>query len=155
MSRLVQGMYSNPARQELFGLHAGQIRYRRDLVHNGGWYNEHGEKLGWGDLSAKDMNRISAELENDELFIVLDEASSYWNFVTFSKRRPRMLSVSEAEQSPGIEYLATKWRYIIAPGTVYAPISGISNYDPAKWLIQQGVKNAVTISRAEARKRLR
>jgi len=39
---------------EKFGICNGQMR-SCDFVHNGGWYNKSGEKIGWGDLSPSDM----------------------------------------------------------------------------------------------------
>jgi len=41
------------------GLREGVIRCREE-VHNGGWYNTLGEKLGWGDLTWK-ISRTSRQ----------------------------------------------------------------------------------------------
>jgi len=68
----------------LFGLRQNQMRMD-DFVHNGGWYNCKGEKIGWGDLSPNDIVRLSQELEDGEDFYVLGEQDSYWNFVKWAK----------------------------------------------------------------------
>lgn len=39
-----------------FGLKVGAVR-GKDLVHNGGWYNGVGEKIGWGDLAVEDIKK--------------------------------------------------------------------------------------------------
>lgn len=71
-------------------LHAGQIRsvnysncreceIDEKLVHNGGWYNREGEKIGWGDLSLSDMENVQRHLESGGVFIVLSETDSCEN----------------------------------------------------------------------------
>ena len=77
--RLTKGMFGHefaPAQGALFGFRAGQMR-SNDYVHNGGWYNKAGEKLGWGDLSEEDMVRLMQELEDGEFFIILPESASH------------------------------------------------------------------------------
>ena len=110
MTQLIKGMYGGEFSHEesnLFGLHCGQMRGGKDkLTYNSGWYNKSGEKLGWGDLSTEDMMRIAAELEANELFIILSEGKSCWD------HRTNWLS----ESAPGIAYVAKHAMYIIAKG---------------------------------------
>lgn len=114
MAQLTKGLYGHQFEQasNLFGLSCGQIR-GKDFVHNGGWYNKLGEKLGWGDLSVEDFQRIRRELEEGEMFIILGESDSFWNFVT----RPGLLghnAVTKPDvEAPGVDYVAAKARYII------------------------------------------
>ena len=85
MAQLIKGMYGHEFKPtcNLFGLYCGQMRGGdAKMTHNSGWYNKSGEKLGFGDLSVKDFKKISKELEKDELFIILGESDSFWNFVT-------------------------------------------------------------------------
>jgi len=77
---------------------------RTKLTHNSGWYNKSGEKLGWGDLSNKDMTRISRELKADEIFITLGEQDSHWQ----TTRR------SVSESAPGVDYVIKYATYVIA-----------------------------------------
>jgi hypothetical protein len=145
---------SNASR--LFGIRGGQCRYHGDFVHNGGWYNKAGEKLGWGDLSPDDINRISSELADDELFVILGETDSHWNFVSFEDRDGLTWKKTTKEEfEPGRKYLAEKWRYIIAPGKVYVPQSRMADYDPSDYLRGQGIRNPVVIDRKDAKKLLR
>lgn len=120
MSRLVKGLYGHEFRSEsrLFGLICGQMRVM-ELVHNGGWYNQHGEKLGWGDLSKDDLNRIKAELEPGEIFVVLPEHASFWNFVTHPGMIGSMSVVKPDEQAPGVDYIREHCSWIITPGKIY------------------------------------
>lgn len=97
-----------------FGLRVGQIR-GRDMVHNAGWYDRTGKKLGWGDLSPDDFRRISLDLGEGELFIVLSESDSFWNFVT---RKPTLATKPE-EKAPGIDYVAEKCAYILGQDQMY------------------------------------
>jgi hypothetical protein len=120
MTQLTKNMYGTESRRtgNLFGLACGQMRGRQ-FVHNGGWYNKAGEKLGWGDLSVDDFMTIALELEEGEVFIVLHERASFWQFVT----RPGLLG-SDAQtavdiNSPGLDYVSENAAYIIAPCEIF------------------------------------
>lgn len=142
MARLTKGLYGHQfgPTSNLFGLHCGQIR-GKDFVHNGGWYNRLGEKLGWGDLSTDDFFRIRRELEEGEMFIILGESDSFWNFVT----RPGLLghnAVTKPDvEAPGVDYVAEKARYIITK----APKGGFGMYvvsdypSEEEWLNRDGL----------------
>lgn len=116
--QLTKGMFGYRrfrASSNLFGLRCQQIRYC-DFVRNGGWYNKAGERLGWGDLSLKDFLRISSELENGELFIVLYELDSYWNFCAPSG----IIGTTKiTRKEPGVDYVAEHCCFIIVPGLLY------------------------------------
>ena len=109
MSRLTVGMYGdgrNEPPSKLFGICTGQSG--ASLAHNAGWYNRAGERLGIGSLSADHMERISSELEEDELFIVLPERHvDYFNWL------------------PGVDFVAEHCGFIIAPGQIY----GVYRFD--------------------------
>lgn len=115
MSRLAKGMYDG-AEPGLFGLKLGQIRNER-LVKAGGWYNERGEKLGWGDLSPGDFKRICLELRDDELFVVLSDVDSFAAFV--KKVDETMIEVQPQIEAPGIDYVAKKCRFVIQQSIFY------------------------------------
>lgn len=114
MKRLIEGMYIGELEpgSNLFGLQGGQFRHKHTrIVHNAGWYNRECKRLGWGDLSDEDFKRISRELKDDELFIIIDEQE-------FSGHPVRRLHNNEVE-IPGIDYAAIHCCYIIAPGQIY------------------------------------
>jgi len=118
MNRLKKGLYGSQRRprSRLFGLRCGQISARSEkVVHNGGWYNSAGEKLGWGDLSVQDIGRISRGLRKGELFIVLGERDSYWNFVSFKPE----FRTSRKEKAPGIRYVIDRCYLIVARSRIY------------------------------------
>jgi len=102
----------------LFGLRCGQIR-GGEIAHNGGWYNHRGEKLGWGDLAAVDFGRISRELMPDELFIVLGEQNSFWEFVEKIGAIGSQCTTTPTIEAPGVEYVTERAMYIISPGKCY------------------------------------
>lgn len=108
---------------EELGLREGAIR-GDDFVHNGGWYNSAGDKIGWGDLSPLDFSRIQSKLKEKECFIVLGESDSYWHFVTFDKEVSKNPGITKVwvdaqEKNPGLEYIASKIYYLITKDTVY------------------------------------
>lgn len=122
MAQLTRGMYGNEFNRTgtVFGLRCGQMRYRPDkITHNSGWYNKLGEKLGWGDLGASDFKRIAKELEDGELFIILGESDSFWNFVTQIGPIGSMLKTTPTIEAPGIDYVASHARFVIAQGKLY------------------------------------
>lgn len=99
-----------------FGLSCGQLRGSR-VIHNGGWYNIYGEKIGWGDLSHRDLENISHGLTESEVFVILAEHSSYWAFVSSNKEMNR---VDPKEESPGLDYILNHFVYLIIKGKIYS-----------------------------------
>jgi len=131
MNRLVRGTYPRSASGDpsLFGLSAGQIRDGNDsqnprLRKNTGWYNAHGQKLGWGDLSSADCARISAELLAGELFIILGERESFWDFVTDRNEMDAHLGKALVMESPGTKYVGDHALFLIETGHVYEVVDG-------------------------------
>ena len=118
--RLTKGLFGHEFRSAstLFGIRCGQCR-GRDFVHNGGWYNRDGEKLGWGDLAPADFLKISNELEDGELFIILYESDSFWNFVTRLGIIGSMATVKPDVEAPGVDFVAEKCCYIVAKHRLY------------------------------------
>ncbi len=114
MAQLTKGMYGSQFERvsSLFGLSCGQIR-GKDFVHNGGWYNKQGEKLGWGDLAVEDFQKIRRELEDGELFIILGEKDSFWNFTTTPGLLGHNCGTKPTIEAPGVDYVAAKARFII------------------------------------------
>ena len=118
--RLTTGLYGHEFRNasDLFGIRCGQMR-ADDTIHNGGWYNHLGQKLGWGDLSRDDLKRISQQLEPGEVFVVLPESASFWEFVKQPGLIGSMASVDRrTEQEPGIDYVRKHASWIIVTGRV-------------------------------------
>ncbi len=99
-------MYEFERPGQLFGLSHDQVRCPR-LVTNAGWFNSAGEKIGYGDLSADDIRRISSEEINwGELFIVLEEDDHRSNL-------PKDLK----HDAPGIDYVLSKAHMVLARET--------------------------------------
>jgi len=121
MPTLTQAMYGtefNPT-SRLFGLRCGQMRSTSKLVHNGGWYNRQGEKLGWGDLSTTDFLNIQAGLPELELWVVIDEGASFWKFVTNVGVIGAMCSTVHTVSAPGVDYVAEHCSFIVCSMELY------------------------------------
>lgn len=114
--QLKKGMYGEEHRQTgaLFGLRCGQHRSVEKLTHGSGWYNKAGEKLGWGDLSARDFERISRDIHENELFFVLSEQASYRDFITMKGVVDPDTGAELKMEAPGYKYVAEHAIYIIA-----------------------------------------
>jgi hypothetical protein len=122
MAQLTKGMYGDEfgPTSNLFGLYCGQMRGGpTKLTHNSGWYNRRGEKLGWGDMSKEDFRRISRDLEDGELFIIISEQDSFWRFVTRPGIIGRMAKVRSNIDAPGVKYVVEHAMFIIAKGQLY------------------------------------
>lgn len=124
-SEFEHGTPTNEAR-ELFGISCGQIR-TRDLVHNGGWYDKEGYKLGWGDLGPVDFPRIQKALEKDQVFVILSEVDSFWKFVQGPiKIMGWMQNTNPMMNHPGRKYLTEHGMMLITSTKVFC-ISDYSN----------------------------
>jgi hypothetical protein len=122
---------------ERFGLHEGQMRGLGHLVHNGGWYNSKGEKIGWGDLDNNDFSRLRDNLPKEEVFYVLTESDSFWNFV---EHNPGLTgdfcTTSSNEKNPGLKYVREKAYWAVIYGTIYS-VSEYNENGPSEY---QGLK---------------
>jgi len=123
MNRLTRGCFGSAFEQEKVSgfefLSCGQMRVKEHFGHNAGWYNKSGEKIGWGDLNVEDVKKLMRNLQPGELFITVSEHDSFWKFVTSFGPIGSMCSTDPQEQEPGIDYLAEKSRYIIAPRELF------------------------------------
>ena len=123
-----------------FGIRTGQIRCH-ETVHNGGWYNTRGEKLGWGDLNPTDYARIQANLDEGDMFVILSEQDSFWAFVVQLDGPIGCMHKTAAEMyAPGIAYvkehcfmLITKTRVVYVSD--YADDTHVLNREDAAALI--------------------
>jgi hypothetical protein len=102
-----------------FNIVCGQMK-SYDLVHNGGWYNKKGQKLGWGDMDPTTFKEIAQHLPSDEVFIVLPESASHWDFVKFTSTHA---VVDATALNPGPTYCAEKASYFVHGGVTYRVIS--------------------------------
>ncbi|MES3005153.1 MAG: hypothetical protein V4690_03545 [Patescibacteria group bacterium] len=111
MPQLTKGVYGtefNATQNAPLGLRCGQMKAGNKITHNHGWYNKFGERLGFGDLSADDFQRIMTEIEGDELFITLGEEDSHHGL---------MSDHPELEyDAPGVDYIVQHCRYVVRRG---------------------------------------
>ena len=89
-----------------FGLINHQTRITDDVISCAGWFNGSGEKLGAGDLSIKDLHRISVSI-GKESFLVLSEGDTLWSV-------PSSLNSSE----PGIDYVMQRCVWYVTTGCI-------------------------------------
>lgn len=121
MERLIKDMYGTESQPifSLFGLKTGQWRNPPDRVmKDAGWYNQLGQRLGFGDLDTQDLKRIMQALLEEEVFIILDRMAAYFDF---RKEYAKVMGVyTEPDCSvPGILYVSQKAEYIVTTGQIY------------------------------------
>lgn len=103
---------------EGLGFKEGQMRGwgAKKIGHNCGWYNREGAKLGWGDLSKEDLDKVAAALPAGELLVVLGEQASFWKFVTRVGVIGDLCEKTAAEAAPGVDYIAEHALFIVRSG---------------------------------------
>lgn len=117
---LTKGMFGSEFNSNtFFGLRCGAMRGQNKMGHNNGWYNKAGEKLGWGDIDAKDFKNIQKELEEGQLFILLGEHDSYWTFVREYGVIGSMCATEATVEAPGQAYVADKFTFAISKDRIY------------------------------------
>lgn len=116
--QLTRDMYWRRLRREEnpFGICWGQIRPAR-ISHNGRWFNKAGERLGWGDLSMSDLQRVAVEILASELFIVVAE------------RNALLSQPEEVQRAPGVEHVAEYADYIVGRDKIFF-VDRYGNYTP-------------------------
>lgn len=86
------------------------------MGHNNSWYNNQGEKLGWGDICSCDLNRIIKEMDPSNTFYCLYEGDGYWDID------------SELDLSvPGITYVQDKAHLAVHKKLIYNITNETSN----------------------------
>lgn len=122
LQRLTKGMYGHEFQplSPLFGLRCGQMRGGdQKWCHNAGWYNSNGEKLGWGDLSRRDIGNMMEGLFLGEVVIVLSEEDSFWNFVREARDFGWNANVEPDVEAPGKAYVMAKAVYLVTRGQIF------------------------------------
>lgn len=107
-SRLTKTMYGmeTDSKKTLFGLVNGQFR-TDSVLNNAGWFNEKGEKLGYGDINHNDLARIVSDMRKDEKFIVLPEFDTSWG-----------LPKGADGNNPGYDYVIQHAAWVVLPNGV-------------------------------------
>lgn len=100
------------------GLAFGQIwggSYR--VTKNSGWYNEKGEKIGFGDLSRDNFKTITEKLLKGEYFVVLSETDASWNFNAkgFLQGSKKKIHID----APGVDYVSAHATWVITQGKIF------------------------------------
>lgn len=105
---------------EAHGCREGQMRGTGHRVHNGGWYNAAGQKIGWGDLEDKDLERLADNMPRNGVLFILGEQDSFWKFVTYNPGIIGDLCETSAdEKSPGLDYMLDKAMIVIVANRWY------------------------------------
>lgn len=101
LTKCVYGLETDPKKTP-FALLNNQ--YRLDnIIQNAGWFNGKGERVGTGDLSLKDMQRVAKNISSSEIFIALTEFDSGVDLPSNLDRT-----------APGIPYVLTKASWVMA-----------------------------------------
>jgi hypothetical protein len=129
----------------------------KDTVHNGGWYDIRGVKVGWGDLSPKNIEALRTAIGADDVLFVLSEQDSYWKFVTDIKGPAYLgyVTTDDGEKHPGIDYVMQHARLVVHNHEVWSVRADYE--DQEKEETDVDLRNGVTardISRDTLRSRL-
>ena len=128
---------------KILGLESGQKRSDA-LVQNAGWYNGNGQTLGFGDLDAGDIQKISRAVAEDDCFIVLTEADWLMNAVGNKKDGSIESILSNSDKAA---VLKKAW-LIIAKDQLYI-VDNFGNYG-ASLVEIQGLRFTVVKKALEA-----
>lgn len=85
--------------------------------HNNSWYNQAGEKLGWGDVCTCDLTRVAQQMDPSHVFYLLGEYDSHWQ-----------LPEGTNPERPGLPYVQRKMRSFITNGNIYHICRDDSDY---------------------------
>ena len=101
--KLTKGIFSQQfdKTKTPFGLVNDQRR-TDSIINSAVWFNIAGERLGSGDLSLKDMEKISSKIEPGEAFIVVGEGDAIWEIPDEANN-----------DAPGFDFLAKKMLWSI------------------------------------------
>jgi hypothetical protein len=82
-----------------------------------GWYDAEGRRIGWGDLTNPELERIAGSLRDDELFLVLHVEDAFYKFLRIlvpdvSRRTPD-------EDRPGLDHIARNALFVIRKGRIH------------------------------------
>lgn len=105
LPKSVYGLEMDPKKTP-FGMINGQIR-SDGVLNNAGWFNLMGEKIGHGDISMKDMEKIANGLNANECFFVLSEFDTIWNM-------PKDMNANE----PGKDYVLKHCAWSISRSSI-------------------------------------
>ena len=121
-SCLTKSMYGTELTpiKSMFGFKTGQLKVQERFP-KAGWYNLHGERLGWGDLTDADLEMVSRKIPEKEVFIILSEWNSHWNTVA---GRP-----AQENDAPGKEYIFEHLLCFIVAGAIYT-VSPYQHLEP-------------------------
>ena len=121
---LTKAVYERIDTRGPFDLRNNQMSRKIEVVlRNAGWYNQKGERLGCGDISVSDMERISKGLNKHELFVILSESDSRWAFE--GKTSLRFINTKYKTSSmdfPGKEYISQYCMFILAKNKIFSTI---------------------------------
>ncbi len=100
-------------------------------VHNAGWYDETGKRIGFGDISLRNLVAVANGLKDNERFIVLceEDATSERKYYTWLDTHPKE-PVGVLVHHPGMGYLAAHCLFIVCPGALFTlNTRGVIDYE--------------------------
>lgn len=106
LTKFIYGTHTD-AKKTPFGFLNQQKRITNSIIECAGWFNSSGERLGSGDLSMKDMDKVAKSIPANEKFLVLSEGDALWNIPS-----------STDSSAPGIEYVMQRCVWCISTGSI-------------------------------------
>ncbi len=113
--RLGKGVYV-PGVEGPFGLTLDQIRDKPTFLvtERARWHNALGQRIGHGDLSGKDLWRMTQEMNERELFIIIPPLRAKDTMDPLLRAKN-----GEPEKEPTADLVAANAVYAVVPGRVY------------------------------------
>lgn len=105
LTKCVYGLQTDPKKTP-FGLLNNQVKID-NTIQSAGWFNIKGERLGCGDLTIKDMDRIAKHISAEEIFVAVGEANCEWNMPAGIDRT-----------APGFDYVISKAVWVMAKSNI-------------------------------------
>jgi hypothetical protein len=139
LTKSVYGLETDPNKTP-FKLINGQQKLN-GIISSAGWFNGKGERLGYGDLSIKDINRISKNIPDNEMFYVLSEVDASWDI-------PKELDRS----APGTDYVINNASWIIGQKLIIRSRSDIFGLRDKEDIVEKDGVSYNRLSRDEVRK---
>jgi hypothetical protein len=139
LTKSVYGLETDPNKTP-FKLINGQQKLN-GIISSAGWFNGKGERLGYGDLSLKDIHRISKNIPDNEMFYVLSEVDASWDI-------PKELDRS----APGTDYVINNASWIIGQKLIIRSRSDIFGLRGKEDFVEKDGVFYNRLSRDEVRK---
>jgi len=127
----------------------------QDTVHNGGWYDLRGVKIGWGDLSPTNLVALCEKIGDDDALLILHESDSFFKFVeSYGVNGATCVVDADGEKHPGIDYVMSRLAFVVHDHQLFHTYTRSNDETGEEIELRNGVK-ATCYSTDQMRKKLK